>query len=108
MLFGYLESLAEFSGAGKELVRFGCFGPICVEGGGVGKGLGGADEDGGWVLVGVGNDVEHVVESVGDIDVGMARGAVHGGVFGCLASVGVAPGVVSTGVSLDFNNLNDS
>ena len=99
------EGGGELAGAGQE-VGFLCgLGSVLEHSLLAGEGFGGADEDRGGVAFWVGDEVEHPVVAVGEVDVGVTGRAEHGVVFGGLAAIGVASGIVGSGVSFDFDDL---
>jgi hypothetical protein len=97
------EGLAELGGAAAEGSRLsGC--ASLAHGVDAFDGLEGADEDGDGLVGFPADDVEAVVHAIGEVDVGGARGCVHGLVAGCAPGAEAVGGAVAdaeVGLGLD-------
>lgn len=102
---GDVEGLAEASWAGGEQTRSGVGGQLAQarHGGKSFDGLEGADKNAARTSFGLAGDVQAVVHSVDEVDVGDAGGAEEDSVAGGLAVVGVRRGIVESEIGFDLD-----
>ena len=70
--------------------------------------LGSTDEDSGRVILGMGDQVEHPVVAVGEVDIGVSGRAKHRVIFGSLTAKGMTARVIGSAVGFYLHDLDSS